>query len=149
MAGSVWSPVNWVSICSGNGNYLTQCCWTLRNKYNLSLNRKTQFFIHENLFENVVCEMIDNLSRKRWVKQFLLLMVWLHYFLSDWLLSQIPMVDQLLCLSMIPLYKPKLIWSIIGTVAGFTMNINYTGYCQATFMLSLSARRRILFSVIY
>ena len=53
-------------------NNLNQCClivnWTLRNKRQWNLNQNTKFFIPENVFENVICEMAAILPRRRWVK---------------------------------------------------------------------------------
>ena len=71
----IYASGNWVSIGSGNGlspsHYLNQCWlivnWTLRNKLQWNSSRNTKFFIHENAFENVVCEMVAILSR--WVKK--------------------------------------------------------------------------------
>ena len=40
----------------------------LRNKLQWYFSQKSKFFIQENAFENVVCEMAAILSRKRWVK---------------------------------------------------------------------------------
>ena len=37
--------------------------WTLRITHQWNLNRNTKFFIHENTFENVVCEMAAILAR--------------------------------------------------------------------------------------
>ena len=51
--------------------FLNQCwlivIWTLRNKLQWNLNQNTKLFIHENAFENVVCELAAILSRGRWV----------------------------------------------------------------------------------
>ena len=52
-------------------HYLNQC-WTvvnctLRNKLQHISNRNTNLFIHENISENIVCEMTSILSRERWV----------------------------------------------------------------------------------
>ena len=38
---------------------------------NLSEIQNTKLFIHENAFENVICEMVAILSRGRWVKKWL------------------------------------------------------------------------------
>ena len=52
-------------------HYLTQCWvivnWTLRNKLKWNYNQNTKFFIHENAFQDTVCEMAAILSRKRWL----------------------------------------------------------------------------------
>ena len=40
---------------------------TLRNKLQWNFNKVTQFFIHENASENIVCEMVAILSRGRWI----------------------------------------------------------------------------------
>ena len=45
----------------GASYYLNQCWnivnWTLRNKLQLIFNQNTKLFIHENAFENIVCEI--------------------------------------------------------------------------------------------
>ena len=52
-------------------HYLNQCWnivnWTLRNKLQWIFNRNSYIFIHENAFENVVCEMAAILSRPQCV----------------------------------------------------------------------------------
>ena len=69
--------------CSDNGlsperrqsHYLNQCCnivdWTLGNKLQLNFNRNSNIFIEENMFENVVCEMLFISSRPQYVKAIL------------------------------------------------------------------------------
>ena len=42
--------------------------WTLRNKLQWNSHQNTKLLIHENTFENVVCEMATFLSRGRWVE---------------------------------------------------------------------------------
>ena len=44
--------------------------WTLRNKLQWNFNQNTKHFIHENAFENIVCEMAATFSRERWVKAY-------------------------------------------------------------------------------
>ena len=63
------------NICSDNGlsparrqsiiwtNAWDIVNWTLRNKLQWNFNRNSNIFIHENAFENVVCEMASILSR--------------------------------------------------------------------------------------
>ena len=41
--------------------------WTLGNKLQWNLNQNLNFFIHQNVFENVVCKMGAFLARGRWV----------------------------------------------------------------------------------
>ena len=53
----------WLVAWSAPSHYLNQC-WnivnsTLRNKLQWNLNRKSNIFIEENTFENVVCEMVS------------------------------------------------------------------------------------------
>ena len=43
--------------------------WTLGNKLQWNFNRNSNIFIHENAFENVVCEMASILSRLQCVKK--------------------------------------------------------------------------------
>ena len=71
----------WLRILgkSAPSHYLNQW-WliinqTLRNTLQWNLNKNTQFFIHENSLENVVCEMAAILSRGRWVKHLLWLLI--------------------------------------------------------------------------
>ena len=56
---------------TGESHYLNQCWfivnWTLRNKFQWKLIWNSNFFIQENAFENVICEMATILSRGRWV----------------------------------------------------------------------------------
>ena len=62
----------WLVAYSAPSHYLNQCWnivnWTLRNKHPWNFSQKLNFFIQENVFENVVCEMAAILSRGRWVK---------------------------------------------------------------------------------
>ena len=44
--------------------------WTPRNKLLWNFNWNSNIFIHENVFESVVCEMVVILSRGRWVSLF-------------------------------------------------------------------------------
>ena len=59
----------------GVSRYLNQCWvvvnWTFRNKLQWYFNQKSKLFIHENISENVVCEMAVILSIKlwRWLKK--------------------------------------------------------------------------------
>ena len=73
----------WTGPCIGSGNglspdqhqaiYLNQhwliVNWTLMSKLHWNLNQNTKFFIHDNAYENAVCEMATILSRGRWVKR--------------------------------------------------------------------------------
>ena len=56
----------------GTKHYLNQCCvivnWTLRNKPLWNFNQNTNFFIHENTSENIICKMATILCRGRWIK---------------------------------------------------------------------------------
>ena len=60
----------WLVTCLVPSHYLNQCWlivkWMLRT-LQWNSNRNTKFFIHENAFENVICEMAATLSRGRWV----------------------------------------------------------------------------------
>ena len=47
---------------------LTSCWLDLKNKLQWNSNQNTQFFIHENAFENVVCEMAAILSEPQCVE---------------------------------------------------------------------------------
>ena len=79
--GVAYMSVNRVSIGSDNGLSLIRrqaitwtnsrfiINWTLRNKLQWSFSGKSNFFIQENAFENVACEMSAILSRGRWVKK--------------------------------------------------------------------------------
>ena len=64
-------------------HYLNQCWrivnWTLGDKRQWNFNQNTKFFIHENAFENIVCEMVAILSRGRWVNGDLYMIV-----AADW-----------------------------------------------------------------
>ena len=68
---------------SAPSHYLNQCWrivnWTLGDKRQWNLNQNTKFFIHENAFENIVCEMVAILSRGRWVNGDLYMIV-----AADW-----------------------------------------------------------------
>ena len=48
---------------------LTCCRLALRCKLQWNWNQNTKLFIHENAFQNVVCEIASILSRRRWVNQ--------------------------------------------------------------------------------
>ena len=58
----------WLVSYSAPSHYLNQCWiianFTLRNKLQWNVNQNTKLFIHENVSENVVCEMAAILSRK-------------------------------------------------------------------------------------
>ena len=62
----------WLVAYSAPSHYLNQCCiivnWNLRDKFQWKFNQYSKFFIRENAFENVVCEMAAILSRERWLK---------------------------------------------------------------------------------
>ena len=54
-------------------HYLNQC-WnvvnlTLKNKFWWNINQNLHIFIHENAFENVVCEMLAILSQAQWINE--------------------------------------------------------------------------------
>ena len=55
----------------GSKHYLNQCWiivnWTLRNKLHWNFDQNTKQFIHENVSENIVCEMATILARGTWV----------------------------------------------------------------------------------
>ena len=57
----------WLVACMVPSHCLNQCFfivnWTLRNTLQWNSNQDTKFFIHENAFENAVCEMAAILSR--------------------------------------------------------------------------------------
>ena len=60
---ATYCSVNWVSIGSGNGLsplWHQAITWTdvdLLNKLQWNLNPNKEFFIYENAFEKIVCEM--------------------------------------------------------------------------------------------
>ena len=69
-----WKQVIDIHICilnspaySAPSHYLNQrrviVNWTFRNKLQWNFNQNTKFFIHENAYENIVCEMAAILSR--------------------------------------------------------------------------------------
>ena len=62
----------WLVACLAQSHYLNKCFlivnWTLRNKLQWNLNQNTKPFVYENAFQNVVCEMTAILSRRKWVK---------------------------------------------------------------------------------
>ena len=62
----------WHAASSVPSHYLSQCWlivnWTLTNKLQWNSNESKKLFIHQNAFENVICEMSAILSRKRWVR---------------------------------------------------------------------------------
>ena len=64
---------HFVSACSARSHYLNQCrfivTWTLRNNLQWNLNQNTKLSIHENAFENFICEMAAILSRKKLVNK--------------------------------------------------------------------------------
>ena len=41
--------------------------WTLKNKFQWNSNQSTKHFVHLNIAENNICEMVAILSRGRWV----------------------------------------------------------------------------------
>ena len=61
-----------IMACSVPNHYLNQCWlivnWALRNTLQWNSNWNRKLFIHENVLENVVCEMAAILSSGRWVK---------------------------------------------------------------------------------
>ena len=58
----------WLVACSVPAHHLNQCWnsgnWTLGNKLQWNLNLNSYIFIQENVFEKVVCEMTDILTRE-------------------------------------------------------------------------------------
>ena len=78
----IGSSNNWPY--SAPSHYLNQCWWivnwTLGDKRQWNFNQNTKFFIHENAFENIVCEMVSILSRGRWVNGDLYMIV-----AADWI----------------------------------------------------------------
>ena len=61
----------WLVAWSAPSHCLNQC-WdivnlTLRNKLQWNINQSAKLFIHQNVFENVICEIASVLSRGRWV----------------------------------------------------------------------------------
>ena len=61
----------WLVAYSVPGHYLNQCWvivnWTIRNKIQWNFNQNIKYVIHENVSENIICEMGPILSRGRWV----------------------------------------------------------------------------------
>ena len=57
------SPIRRQAIIWTNAVFLSR----LRNKVQWNLNQNSNIFIHENAFENIVCEIAVILSRGRWV----------------------------------------------------------------------------------
>ena len=57
----------WLVAYSVPSHYLNQCWvivnWTLRNKFQWNCYQNTKLFIHENVSENIICEMAAILSR--------------------------------------------------------------------------------------
>ena len=56
----------WLVAYSTPSHYLIQCCvivnWTLRDKLKWDFDQNTKIFIHENAYENIVCEITAILS---------------------------------------------------------------------------------------
>ena len=71
----IYASMNQVRIGSDNGlsphsapsHYLNQCWvlinWTLRNNHQWNFNQNTKLFIHKNVSENIVCEMVAKLLK--------------------------------------------------------------------------------------
>ena len=61
----------WLVAWSAPSHYMNQCWgivnWTLGNKLQWNFNQNIKLFIHENVSENIVCEMAAILFRWRWV----------------------------------------------------------------------------------
>ena len=59
--------------CSAPSHYLNQCWlianWTLRNKLQWNFNQNIKLFIHENVSEITICDMLAILFKGRWVKR--------------------------------------------------------------------------------
>ena len=62
----LWLVAYWMP-----SHFLNQCWvivnWTLGNHLQLNFNQNTKIFIHENVCENIICEMVAILFRERWV----------------------------------------------------------------------------------
>ena len=43
--------------------------WTLRNKFQWNFNQNLNIFVQEYAFEDIVCKMVDILSRPQWVNR--------------------------------------------------------------------------------
>ena len=74
-----WILTRWggvMHICMSKlSQYMNQCChivyWILRSKLQWNYNRNSYIFIQENVFENVVCEIVAILSQPQCVKSIL------------------------------------------------------------------------------
>ena len=53
--------------------------WILRNKRQWSPNQNKKLFVHENVFENDVCEMAAIWFRGKWVE-----VLWCHLISKSW-----------------------------------------------------------------
>ena len=69
----------WLCTYSVTSHYLNQCWvianWTLGDKLQWNFNPNTKCFIPENASGNIVCEMVTILSRGRWIKVALVLVL--------------------------------------------------------------------------
>ena len=65
---------------------LNQCwvivSWAFRNRFQWNFNQKTKLIIHDNAFENIVCEMTAILYRGRWVNSFYWKIMWVEIKIS-------------------------------------------------------------------
>ena len=84
----------------GSDNYLNQCWnivnWPLRNKLQWIFNRNSYIFIEENMFENVVCEMLFISSRPHWAVGYMDAILWNQFsFLFCWLSSPYLLIESI------------------------------------------------------
>ena len=76
MRQGIWSALVHIMVVTYSvpSHYVNQCWvivnWTLRNKLQWNFNKKGKLFVHENASETIVCEMVDILSRERWVNYY-------------------------------------------------------------------------------
>ena len=65
-SGQHWGR-HWLVACSTPSHYLNQCWviinWTLRKKLQWNFNQNAKPFIHENAYENIICEKAAILSK--------------------------------------------------------------------------------------
>ena len=70
-SGQLWFRL-WLVAYSAPSHYLNQSWvivnWTIGNKLQWNFYQNTKLFLHENVFQNIVCEMAAILSRGGWVK---------------------------------------------------------------------------------
>ena len=99
---------------SAPSHYLNQCWiivnWTFGDRLQWNFDKNTNFFIHKNASENIVCKMVSILSRGRWVNS-----LWPSDAIR-WQGTESTLAQVMACCLMAPSHYLNQCWLIISKV---------------------------------